>query len=443
MFEFKTETDLKAFDGFVRENKGSYLQCSKWSEVKKAWGSRFYSGFHNGERVLTCLVLIRKLPAAGEIWYIPCGALCDYTDKTLQKEFADFLKAEMKRAKATCAIIDPLIPLRINNEPCEEGKNAHNLLTECGYRLNPKIETYTYKHPVQTYIDLRDGDGNIIPADKILHGCEKGVRYSVRIGTQRGLESETFFYDDIVKNPKIMDDFMSVMHDTSGRNDFVERDSEYCRHLLEVFKDYSDITVVYYNKKKDRELEAERQLKKQECLKALETAPEKKIKGLKNDIEAIDGNTRNFEIRMNETADYSDDARIPVAGGFTLRYSGIASCLFGGTRNIIRNNTRSSHYLNYLRICRSIEQGCDIHDLGYVLVKSPEIQENGTLGHMEPTENFIGINEFKLSFGAKYYEFIGEYVLVGNGLKYYLYDSLMPKAKKMTMKIVRKIRKRG
>lgn len=441
MYEFKEEKGLKAFDEFVNKNKGSYLQCSLWPEVKESWKPYFYSGFCDGERVLTCLVLSRKLPAAGSVWYVPCGAVCDYTNKELQKDFAEFLKKEMKRKGATCTIVDPLIPLRISGEDCEEGKAAHRLLTECGYHLNPKIETYTYKHPVQTYIHLRDDEGKIIPADKILRGCEKGVRYSVRIGTTRGLEAETFFYDDVVSNPRIMDDFMSVMHDTSGRNDFVERDSDYCTNLMRVFKDYSDITIVYYDKKKDTALQNERLAKREQLVKALETAPQKKLTGLKNDIEAIDSNTKNYEIRMNETADYPDDARIPVAGGFTLRYSGIASCLFGGTRNIIRNNTRSSHYLNYLRICRSIELDCDFHDLGYVLVKTPELQADGTLGKMEPNDIFVGINEFKMSFGAKYYEFIGEYVLVNDNFKYFLYDNLMPRVKKFKMKIIRMIKR--
>lgn len=440
MYTFKVEKDLNAFDEFVNNNKGSYLQVSGWAEVKNNWTPYFYSGFCGGERVLTCLILGRKLPVAGEIWYSPCGAVCDYKNKELHSEFASFLKSEMKKHKVTCTIIDPLIPLRINGELCSDGIDAHKLLTECGYSLNPDISAYTYKHPVQTYIDLRDGEGNLIPADKILHGCEKGVRYSVRIGTGRGLEYKTYFYDDVVNDPKVMEDFMSVMHETSGRNDFVERDADYCKNLMRVFKDNSDITVVYYNKKKDCELEKERQKKKQECLKALETAPEKKIRGLKNDIEAIDSNTHNFEIRMKETADFPENAKIPVAGGFTLRYSGTASCLFGGTRNIIRNNTRSSHYLNYLRICRSIELGCDIHDLGYVLVKTPELTPEGMLGKLEPEDNFVGISDFKKSFGAKYYEFIGEYVLVGDNFKYYLYDSFMPKAKKIKMKIVRKIR---
>ena len=39
MFQFKIETDTKAFDQFVIDNKGSYLQCSSWDLVNEAWYS--------------------------------------------------------------------------------------------------------------------------------------------------------------------------------------------------------------------------------------------------------------------------------------------------------------------------------------------------------------------------------------------------------------------
>jgi lipid II:glycine glycyltransferase (peptidoglycan interpeptide bridge formation enzyme) len=119
----------------------------------------------------------------------------------------------------------------------------------------------------------------------------------------------------------------------------------------------------------------------------------------------------------------------------------MGSCLFGGTRNVIRNNTRSSHYLNYLRLCESVKRGCKIHDLGYVIVKTPELQEDGTLGELIPQDNFKGIYDFKKSFSADYHEFIGEYILVGNSLKYYSYAKLMPTAKKAKIKAIKMLRR--
>ena len=130
MYRFKIENDAKAFDQFVWDNKGSYLQCSRWHLVKEAWDSILYSGFEGENRVLTCMVLTRKMPGAGIIWYIPCGAVCDYSNKDLQKEFLDFIKKESKKAGATALVIDPLIPLRINDEIIADGGENHKLFIE-------------------------------------------------------------------------------------------------------------------------------------------------------------------------------------------------------------------------------------------------------------------------------------------------------------------------
>lgn len=440
-FAFKEENDFEAFDDFVKENKGAYQQASVWPKVKTAWAPHYYAGFSGEKRVLTALVLERKLPLAGKLWYVPCGPICDFENEKLIEQFGKFLKAEMKDHGAFCAIIDPLIPLRIDGEEQLEGVNAHKLFEKIGFSLNTDVDSYTYKHPVQTMIPLKDSEGNEIPADKILKGCEKGVRYSVRVGTSRGLVSKRYKADEILNNPKVIEDFMEVMGDTSDRNSFVNRDANYIKTLVETLSDSTDITIVYYDKKIDAELEAERQKRRAEVFEILPTAPQKKIRGLEDEIDVIDKNTQSYNQRVEETKSFADD-RIAVAAGLTIRYGGVASCVFGGTRNVVRNNTRSSHYLNYLRMCESVDENMDFHDLGYVLCENPNppTKENGTLGDLGPRENFVGIRDFKLSFGAKYYEFVGEYILVGNKFRYWIYKEFMPKVKKLKMKLVKLIR---
>ena len=440
---FREETDFQAFDKFVEENKGEYQQTSVWPQVKKAWKPYFYSGFCGDRRLLTALVLERNLPLAGKLWYIPCGAVCDYSDEELVGKFSDFLKKEMKAHGAFCVIVDPLIPLRIDGEEQEAGVAAHKLFTSLGYALNTDVDSYTYKHPVQTMIPLKDESGKEIPAETILKGCEKGVRYSVRVGTSRGLYAKRYTAEDIENDLQILADFMSVMGDTSDRNAFVNRDEDYIENLIKHLPEYTDISLVYYDKALDKQLEEERLKRKEEAIKELVNAPQKKVRGLQDEIETIEKNTKGFLQRMEETADYPHNAKIAVAGGLTIRYGGTASCVFGGTRDLVRNNTRSSHFLNYERIRESVAEEMDFHDLGYVLCENPEppTMENGTLGPMKARKNFEGIRDFKLSFGAKYYEFIGEYILVGNKFRYWIYKEFMPKAKKLKMKFVRLLRK--
>ncbi|MGN1419387.1 MAG: peptidoglycan bridge formation glycyltransferase FemA/FemB family protein, partial [Acutalibacteraceae bacterium] len=373
------------------------------------------------------------------IWYAPSGPVCNYDNHQLLAEFTEFVNNLVRQNGVTAFIMDPPISLRINGEMQEYGIKMHKELIDLGYHLNSNIENYTYKQPVQLFIPLKE-NGVALDGKQVLKKCDKGVRYSIRIGEQRGLVAQTFTSKDVDSDPSIIKDFMGVMRDTSERDNFVERDGDYCAKLLREFDGASDLKLVYYDKELDRKLQAERLQKKEEALSQLEGAHEKKARQLNEIITSVDKQTEHFEKRIKEAEEFTSENRICVAGGLSVYYAGMGSCLFGGTRNVIRNNTRSSHYLNYLRLCESINRGCDIHDLGYVIVKTPQMNSDGTLGELVPADNFKGIYDFKKSFSADYHEFIGEYVLVGNKMKYYAYSKLMPKAKKAKIAIIKKLR---
>ena len=255
MYTFKKETDLKAYDEFIEAHGGQYIQCSRWEKVKTTWKCTYYSGFENGERVLAVLVMERDLPAAGKIWYAPAGPVCNLENTKLLEEFTEFIKSEVAKHKITAFIMDPPVPLRVNGERREEGHALHKTLLSLGYSLNPSIENYTYKQPVQLFIPLKDENNNALEAKAILKKCDKGVRYSIRIGEQRGLVAKTFTSKDVDSDPSIIEDFMGVMHDTSERDNFVERNGEYCAKLLREFDGCSDLKLVYYDKELDRKLQ--------------------------------------------------------------------------------------------------------------------------------------------------------------------------------------------
>lgn len=443
MYNFKAENDLEAFENFVLNNGGIYMQSAKWAQVKTAWKSYFYSGFNeNGERVLTALILERHIPGGGKIWYCPAGAVCDYQNESLVSQFAAYMKKEMKSHSATALFFDPCVELRRNGEYVEEGKKLHKTLVSSGFELNTDASKCLYKAPVQLITELKDKDGNQYTPEKMLKSFDKGVRYSIRVGEQRGLTQATYTIEDVEKNPQIMEDFLHVMRDTSDRNDFVERGGDYCKHLMKVFgRDGMDIMLIYYDRAKDTELHNERLKRKGELEKALPDAPQKKIRGITEEIESIDRQTEHYEERIRESAKEGRD-KICVAGGMTVHYGKMSSCLFGGARNILRNNLRSSHYFNYKRLCHSIELENDLHDLGYVLLKNVPPTPEGYLGPCEPNEEFEGISAFKKSFGADYIEYIGEYVLVSNKLMYFSYNHLIKLAKEVQGKVYRIAKKK-
>ncbi|MBQ7596434.1 MAG: hypothetical protein IJU45_07210, partial [Clostridia bacterium] len=167
------------------------------------------------------------------------------------------------------------------------------------------------------------------------------------------------------------------------------------------------------------------------------------INRLKNENDTILQQSSNYKIRLEKAAEFSDKDRFVVAGGLTIRYGGVASCLFGGSINVLRNETRPSHFVNYLRLCQSLEAECDYHDLGYVLVDNLNIPADKTvpLGELTPKPNFEGINSFKASLGANLYEFVGEYVLINDPIRYSFYDKLIPAAKKTKVAVLKALRK--
>lgn len=428
MYRFAEETNLALFEAFVLSHGGQYLQSAKWPEAKEAWGHRFYSGFSGEERVLTAVVLTRSIPGAGRLWYCPAGPVCDYTDGALLEQFAAFMVSEMKKHGGFALFLDPCIPLRINGEKQDSGVAVHRELLKAGFVLNPTVSKYVYKAPVQMIVPLFDGQNKPVTAQSLLKSFEKGVRYSVRVGESRGLTESVYTIDDVEKDPHILEDFSAIMEDTSDRNDFTQRNSEYVKNLMQVFgPEGMDVMLIYYDKCKDRALEEERQKRRAALEVMLETAPEKKLRGIREEMDSIDKQHEHFAERIRETEGMGD--RVAVAGGVTSNYGGMRSCLFGGARNLLRNNLRASHFFNFRRICRSIDLGCRYHDLGYVLVNDAPPDEDGTLGKCEPRPDFVGIEAFKRSFGADNLEFIGEYALVANRVKYFSYTHLIGIAK--------------
>ncbi|MBR0509764.1 MAG: peptidoglycan bridge formation glycyltransferase FemA/FemB family protein [Clostridia bacterium] len=442
MYRFNEEKDLAAFEQFVLDNGGIYMQSVKWAKVKQEWNSRYYSGFNgDGVRVLTALVMERRVPGAGKIWYSPAGAVCDYSDDALLEAFSSFMTAEMKKHGATALFFDPCVELRVEGERTALGPKVHKSLTACGFKLNPNASNCLYKSPVQLMLPLKTPEGEALTPEKLLKSFEKGVRYSVRIGENRGLTEAVYTIDDVEKDPSILEDFAAVMRDTSERNDFVERGSEYLKRLLSVFgPEEMDIMLIYYDKARDTAMQEERLRRKAELEAALPDAPEKKKRGMREEIESVDRQTEHYEERIRETAGDPRE-KICVAGGMTVHYNGMSSCLFGGARNLLRNNLRASHYFNFRRICRSIQLGGSVHDLGYVLLKDTPTDPDGCLGPCVPNEEFEGINAFKKSFGSLYTEYIGEYILIANKAKYFSYEHLIKTARSAQSVVNRIVRK--
>lgn len=434
MYNFKEEDNLKALDEFVITNGGSYFQTSLWTGTKAQWRSRSYCGFdENGNRVLSAPVVIKKLNLIGEFWYIFCGPLYDRRNKTLMSEFTAFLKTEMKKYGAAFTVINPEIPLRINGSKNDLGIDAHEELVSLGYKLNTKISTYRNNAPVSMILPLLDENNRAKAPVDILKDSDKTARNSVKLGISRGLVSHSFNYDSLLSNPQIMEDFTDVFNDKAFRKRMINRDSEYWMNFIKIFSDYCSITIVYYDKILDKKLELQRRDKRSLLVEELKTADSADAKRINDEIGIIDKNTAGYKARVEETKNYRDDAGIPVAAGISVHFGEKGTCIMGGSRELLISSTKSDYYLDYLRICDSITAHCDAYNMGGFRIKDPEIDEDGTLGEVIPSDKAKSTYNYMKSFGCSEYQYIGEYILVSRKFSKWVYYYVRPLYKKLCL----------
>jgi peptidoglycan pentaglycine glycine transferase (the second and third glycine) len=432
MYIFGTAVDFEQFNSFAEANGGTFMQTTMWSAIKKAtWSARFYEGVdENKTRCLTCLILQRTLPAAGRIWYAPSGFVADYENERLISEFTAFLKTEMKKNAVTALIIDPQTVESISGVFQPSSKTTTDILKKCGYVFNSDRDDYIYQPSMTVALKLTDENGAQLSEPALLKKFDKGIRYSVRIGYQRGLKAFRYTCDDLKADMKLYDDFLSVMNDTSERVGFVTRPYNYYMEFIEQFAKWADIDLIYYDKKSDAENNEKNAASLADIDEKLENEQKQAVVNrLKGEKDSLEAQIKAYSERFEETKDIEKEL-LPVACGVTISFGSLASCLFGGTRNIIRNNVRSSHLLNYIRIQRSLENGYALHDMGRVPHE-----------YMNESSKHNGLFKFKMSFAADVYEYIGEYALIGNAFKYNLYKKLIPTAKRVRVKIVYRIKK--
>lgn len=427
MTDFREQNDEAVFSRFVESHGGTYFQLPAWARVKSNWHSRCLFGYQNGEPVLSAMILSRHLPLCGTLWYIPCGFVGNYEDTQLLADFTDFLRVQMKKERVFAAVIDPPIPERIDGQEISAAKPVTEDLKALGWRHNPDPNNYTYQPTMTVLIECEDENGLRYTPDSLCKKFEKGVRYSVRVGEGRGLRSQSFTFADAERDPSLFDRFLEVMEETADRLEILARPRDYYYSFLREFAPYAVVDLVYYDKAADRENDRARLARLSELHAQINREERESIrKKWEREKEALEKDHEAFKARLKEADSATPEDRLTLAAGLTITFGDTAGCVFGGTRNILRNTLRSSHYLNFIRIARSLEGTVRYHDLGrvphsYVSPKSPE----------------HGLYQFKMSFCAKRYEYIGEYTLVSSRLCYFNYYRLMPLVRRYRMRVIR------
>jgi lipid II:glycine glycyltransferase (peptidoglycan interpeptide bridge formation enzyme) len=420
VYKFSITNDIKAFDDYVLNNGGSFFQTSMGASMKKNWTPLYFVGKDKNDKiVLTALLQVKRFFKVLKMGYFHSGFVCDYNNDNLIKEAIIYFKNETKKLGISFTFIDPEIIL---NKNTIKDNNGFNKLNEWNTYLKLSSTKEPFIQPKFTYIlDLINSNDNYKTLEEVTANFEKGVRYSVRTAPSKGLGYEQYSFNDIEENPIIMDEFMSVMRDTMDRLETTIRSRDYYLNVLRKLKDYATLDMVYYDFVKDTN-------NYKENLEILSSMNDKDSK--KNELKSkIDAYQKRKEELISNGIDINKTTKLYLAAGVTIFYGDKTTCLYGGTRNILRNATRSSHYLNYKRIENSVNKKMKYHDFlrAHVLYRD------------ERDKNY-GLSVFKKSFGANEIEYIGEFVIVCNHFVYFMFKTFYKKIRNIILSIKTKRR---
>jgi len=407
LYNFEKTENYDVFNSFAEEYGGSVYQTSMWASVKNVWKPYYYMGYENGKPVLSCLCLERNIPVAGKLWYCPDGFVCDYKNSELIKEFSSFMKTEMKKYGVFALACDPLIVKKINGETVENFSEGISVFKDAGFKVDGVENFYTVQPSTTINVYLTEGSERFSEA-RLLKRCEKGVRHGVKLGREGGIKCESYTIEDIDRNPQIADEFFAVMTETSDRVSFIQREKTYYVNMLRSLGKYGVMDMLYYD-----------------------------IKGEKSRAESgsmTDKELERFNSAMKELETFgvsSDTEKIYVACGLTSYFGSTSICLYGGTRNVLRNIFRPTHLLNWIRICRSMERGCEIHDMGRI-----------TGDAYDESNPLYGLCRYKQSYAGTVTEYCGDVYLINNKFGFFLFTKGLPFAKKMKNTLLKKMIKK-
>lgn len=428
-YRFSVQTDMEKFNNFSEANGGSIYQTSYWAQVKSAWKPSFYMGYdENGTEVLSCLCLERDVKV-GKLWYCPDGFVCDLNNEELVVEFCAFMKSEMKKHKICAMVCDPLVIEKLDGEKCDT--SAINAMLKGGFQLNEDKNFYIVQPAIAIVSPLKDNT-----PETFLKKCEKGVRHGLKAAADGLLYVESYDHITLPQHPEKLDEFFSVMTETADRTEFIQRDKSYYSTMVTALNGKAVMDFIYCDQNKRKAYCDELLNKKSELnsrLQELENAEKKnkkEISAVKKELDAIETTlTRNEKVDKELSERFGDEIpeKLCVAVAITSRFGKTSICLYGGTRNILRNTLRPTHFLNWVRIEKSFEQGMEYHDLGRV-TGDPHDESNP----------LFGLAKYKMSYNGQLTEYVGDMYLISDKFTFMLFRTLLPKVKKIKNTILKK-----
>ncbi len=404
-------------DNFIKnQSKNHFLQHSSWGSFKSlgAWDAVYIGYFKHEILVASSLLLERVIPGAfGKVAYTPRGIVMDYSDRELLKEMTQALKPFLKKRRVIYLITDPDLPYRRSfNDLLLEGPNIElfNLFESLGYKHCGFNLNFEMTQPRFTFrLDLTQS------LDELEKKRDRSLKRLIKTATMARIE---------VSESNDVEAFYELMEQTSVRDGFVSSGKAYYQSVYDTLSQYGrcHLHLATFNPLKYTEI-----LKNQ----ALELENKIRIMYDKNG----DATSKTIELqkqleKIKKSISLYEPLKEPiiVSGIMSVECEDKAWTLYGGNHELSRD--LGANQLVYDTIIKQYKQaGKRVLDFF------------GSSGNLDPSQPVYGLYQFKRRFGGDFYEFLGEFHLVIQPVKYWWVQRIVFKVKDYL--IERRIRKQN
>lgn len=407
------ELSRKQFDDFaVNHIYRSFYQTSQYGTLMSKNGFEpLYLGLEDYEGIkAAALILVNTSMFNLKFGYSPRGFLIDFNDSELVETFTNLLKDFLYKKKLIYLIIDPHITHLTRDK---EGKPTDN--SQNGVNISESLKRMGYEHRgFNLYFETFKPRWNMVLKTKdspnvVFNSFEKTTRTKIRNSMRKGVEIYKGTKDDLRIFFKMIEkkhyrkyDYYLDMYDIFGNFDMF--DVYFARINTEIFLKnsrllYDHEVQVNMNLANDLQKVTLNAKQKNRLLnKKIES--DKLLSSYKNDI-------------IYGTGLYRDRKYIIIASNAVIKYGNEVFFLIDGI-NYRFKNFNANDLLKWKIIEEYRNKGFE------------KFHFNGITGDFTKKNKYLGLYEFKKGFNTVVTEYIGEYTLIINKPKYYLYKRIEP-----------------
>lgn len=405
----------EAFEKFVSENSlNNFYQSVSYGTLMEKFGFKAaYLGFlNNDELVGASLVLSRPIFMGFKYGYAPHGLIIDYTDLTLVSEMLKKLKSYLLKQSYLIIKIDPLIVKSIRDKDgniLESNSNIDNIMLtlkkknfiHCGFNNNMEA----VKPRWHAILDMKNKE-----SVDIFYNLEKNVRNKLRKSVKYGVE----IYKDASADVSKLYDYIKDMGNYSLR--YYEEFKKSFGDKFEIYMARINTEAYVTNSKHlyETELEVNDYLNNIIQNEGFKGKDMRNILNKKMESDRILSSYKKHLVTATNLLKEHPDNLI-IGGAIVINQNNKLNLLIEGYDE--RYNNLCPGYLTKWKIIEKYSKS-SIESFDFNAI-------SGDFNN--PNNKYLGLNEAKLGYGCRAYEYIGEFNLIVNKPMYSLYRNTKDK----------------